>query len=84
MTHAMVITAAHVDDKGKPIRYRIENSWGETAGTKGYFVCSAEWFREFAYQIVVPRKLAPPELVKVFEAGNPVVLECWDPMGALA
>ena len=35
MTHAMVITAVHVDASGKPVRYRIENSWAETAGTKG-------------------------------------------------
>lgn len=32
MTHAMLFTAVHVDDKGKPVRYRVENSWGEAAG----------------------------------------------------
>ena len=35
-THAMVIVGAHVDEKtGKPVRYRVENSWSADAGTKG-------------------------------------------------
>ena len=37
MTHAMVIVAAHIDENGKPVRYRIENSWSDTAGSKGLF-----------------------------------------------
>lgn len=39
---------------------------------------------EYAFQIVVPKNVAPSSLVDVFEAGNPVELPCWDPMGALA
>jgi bleomycin hydrolase len=35
MTHAMVITAVHVDDKGKAVRYKVENSWSEASGQKG-------------------------------------------------
>lgn len=39
MTHAMVITGAHVDETtGKIIRYRVENSWGtENVGDKGEY-----------------------------------------------
>jgi bleomycin hydrolase len=42
----MVITAVHLDDNGKPIRYKIENSWSDEAGNKGFFMCTADWFRE--------------------------------------
>lgn len=45
MTHAMVITAVHLDKEGKPVRYRVENSWG-LVGDKGYFVMSDNWFDE--------------------------------------
>ncbi|KAI5115416.1 hypothetical protein M0805_001566 [Coniferiporia weirii] len=85
MTHAMVITAVHIDAAtGAPVRYRVENSWGPDPGERGFFVMTDAWFDEFVYQVVVPKALAPRELVKVFEEGDSVVLPPWDPMGSLA
>ncbi|KAF9244911.1 peptidase C1B bleomycin hydrolase [Melanogaster broomeanus] len=84
MTHAMVISAVHVDENGRAVRFKVENSWGEDSCYKGYMVMSEKWFDEFVYQVVVHKSFAPKELVKVFEAGAPVVLPAWDPMGALA
>lgn len=52
MTHAMVLTAVHVVD-GKPVRWRVQNSWGKNVGTKGFFVMSDKWMDEFVYQAVV-------------------------------
>ena len=46
MTHAMVISAVHLDKNGKPVRYKVENSWGPDVGNKGYFVMSDKWFEE--------------------------------------
>ncbi|PPQ93845.1 hypothetical protein CVT25_013554 [Psilocybe cyanescens] len=84
MTHAMVISGVHLDLSGKPVRYKVENSWGETAGKEGYFVMTDAWFEQYVYQVVVPKALAPKELVAVFESGDKIVLPAWDPMGALA
>ncbi|KAG8885814.1 hypothetical protein FRB97_009520 [Tulasnella sp. 331] len=84
MTHAMVITAVHLDDDDKPVRYRVENSWGSTAGEDGWFMATDAWFDEFVYQVVTPRKLAAPEHTKVLDAGSPKVYPPWDPMGTLA
>ncbi|TFK44267.1 bleomycin hydrolase [Crucibulum laeve] len=84
MTHAMVISGVHLDSEGRPIRYKVENSWGETAGNEGWFVMTDRWFEEFVYQIVVPKALAPKDLVDVYEKGEKVVLPPWDPMGTLA
>ncbi|KAF8334243.1 peptidase C1B bleomycin hydrolase [Cantharellus anzutake] len=83
MTHAMTITAVHLDDKGTPVRFKVENSWGETAGEHGYFVMTTEWFDEYVYQVVVPKQLAPGDLIKVLDQ-EPIVLPPWDPLGALA
>ncbi|KAG5643601.1 hypothetical protein DXG03_000609 [Asterophora parasitica] len=83
MTHAMVISGVHLDDNGKPVRYKVENSWGEAAGVKGWFVMTDAWFEQFVYQIVVPKALAPKDLVQVFESGEKVVLPPWDPMNTL-
>ncbi|KAI5453687.1 bleomycin hydrolase [Naganishia albida] len=82
--HAMVITAVHVDEHGRPVRYKIENSWSDAAGEKGFFLMTAEWFREFVYQVVIPKKLAESRYVKILEENHARVLPAWDPMGTLA
>lgn len=85
MTHAMVISGVHIDpETDKPVRYKVENSWGDGYGDKGWFVMTDDWFSEYVFQVVVPKSLAPGELVKVYEGGSPRVLPAWDPMGALA
>ncbi|KAI5823859.1 peptidase C1B, bleomycin hydrolase [Schizophyllum commune Tattone D] len=84
MTHAMVISAVHLDAAGKPVRYKVENSWGDAVGDKGYFVMTDAWFEQYVYQIVVPKALAPRDLVAVFEGKEKTVFPPWDPMGTLA
>ena len=85
MDHAMVITGVDLVD-GKPTKWKIENSWGEKPGFKGYFVMSDSWFDKFVYQAVINKKYLSDELKKTFEEGSkdPIQLLPWDPMGALA
>ena len=81
MNHAMVITGVNLVD-GKPNRWKIENSWGDEKGAKGYYVCSDSWFDRFVYQAAIEKEYLG-DLAK-FAAKEPVVLEPWDPMGTLA
>ena len=81
MNHAMVITGVNLVD-GKPNRWKIENSWGDERGSKGYFTCSDSWFDKFVYQAAVEKEYLG-SLEKYTET-EPVVLEPWDPMGTLA
>lgn len=83
MTHAMVFQGVNLDDNGKPNRWRVENSWGDVPGKKGYYVMSDAWFDEYMYQIVVNKKYLPAEYIAEYEA-EPIMLEPWDPMGSLA
>jgi bleomycin hydrolase len=83
MTHAMVLTGVDLDDKGKPIKWRVENSWGAKIGDRGYMCMMDEWFDEYLYEITVRKKYLPPKLLKVLDT-KPVVLPPWDPMGTLA
>ena len=82
MTHAMVFLGVNLVD-GKPTRWKVENSWSEKSGQKGYYLMTDEWFDEYNYQIVVNRKYLTPEMQKAFEQ-EPIVLKPWDPMGSLA
>lgn len=75
MTHAMVLTAVHVVE-GKPIRWRVQNSWGDTAGTKGWFVMSDAWMDQFVYQAVVDPKFVSKEIADVLKK-EPKMLPIW-------
>lgn len=84
MTHAMVLTAVHLDESsGKPIRWRVQNSWGADAGDKGWFVMSDKWLDEFVYQAVVDPRFCSKEVRDVLKQ-EAIVLPLWDPIGALA
>ncbi|MBR6918174.1 MAG: peptidase C1 [Clostridia bacterium] len=55
-THAMILVGVNFDENGKPERWKIENSWGDEVGKKGYFVCSEKYFKEFVYEAVIKKK----------------------------
>lgn len=82
MTHAMVITGVDLVD-GQPTKWKVENSWGDKVGTKGFFVMSDAWMDEYCYQVVVNKEFLSDDL-KAAQAEEPTVLAPWDPMGALA
>ena len=83
MTHAMVFTGVDLDAAGKPRKWRVENSWGDKLGDKGFLTMADAWFDEYLYEIAVEKQFIPQELLPVLES-EPVRLPPWDPMGALA
>ncbi len=82
LTHAMVLTGVNLVD-GKPNRWKVENSWGDKVGNKGYFVMSDDWMNEYTYQVVIHKKYLSDELKQAWDK-EPIVLKPWDPMGSLA
>ena len=56
MNHAMVITGVDLDEKGKALKWKIQNSWSDEHGEKGYYLMGAEWFDRFVYQAVIHKK----------------------------
>lgn len=83
MTHAMVFQGVNLDENGNPTKWRVENSWGGDVGQKGIYLMTDEWFNEYMYQVVVQKKYLSPEIIAAYES-EPIVLDPWDPMGALA
>ena len=82
MTHAMLFTGVNLENR-RTTKWRVENSWGEKGGKKGYDIMTDSWFDEYLYEIVINKKYLPASILKMAER-KPVVLPPWDPMGALA
>ena len=86
MTHAMLFTGVDIvqeDGKDLPRRWRVENSWGEENGRKGYYLMNDNWFDQYMFEIAARKEFLPPELLDALDT-EPIVLPPWDPMGALA
>ena len=81
MNHAMVITGVNLDE-GRPTRWKIENSWGDAHGDKGYYICSDSWFDQYVFQAAVEKEYLCD--LAAFAEQEPIILEPWDPMGTLA
>ena len=81
MNHAMVLTGVHLEE-GKPVRWRIENSWGDEKGDKGYYICSDSWFDKYVFQAAIERSFLGDKAH--LTSLVPTVLAPWDPMGTLA
>jgi len=82
MTHAMLFTGVDLV-KNQPTKWRVENSWGEKGGNKGYFLMTDKWFDEYNFEVVIDKKYLPKRILEIFNQ-EPVALDPWDPMGSLA
>ncbi|XP_069471358.1 bleomycin hydrolase [Ambystoma mexicanum] len=85
MTHAMALTAVTEKEaeEGAFEKWRVENSWGDDRGNKGYLIMTDEWFSEYVYEVVVDKKYLSEDVLEVLKQ-EPIILPAWDPMGALA
>ncbi len=84
MTHAMALEGVNFDAAGNPTLWKVENSWGKDRAKNGFDSLTDAWFDEYVYQVVVDRKYLTPEQREAFDTCEPIVLDPWDPMGALA
>mmetsp|Transcript_10865 Transcript_10865/g.17691 ORF Transcript_10865/g.17691 Transcript_10865/m.17691 type:complete len:461 (-) Transcript_10865:1590-2972(-) len=87
MTHAMLFTGVDIDSTtNRPRRWRVENSWGDVNGVKGFYTMNDNWFNEHMFEISAPKSILPVEMQKVLDDTTtpPVMLPAWDPMGSLA
>lgn len=85
MTHAMVLTAVHLDSDGNPVRWRVENSWGKDSGQEGYYVMDHQYFKDYVYQVVVAQNELDKEHQDIIgDKSKIITLPPWDAMGSLA
>ena len=78
-SHAMTLMAVRLDDDGKPLMWKVENSWGADSGYEGHLIMTDEWFNEYMFRLVVNKKYCSAKVLKAAEQ-KPTLLPCWDPM----
>jgi bleomycin hydrolase len=78
-SHGMALIAVDVDAQQKPLKWQFENSWGPTAGEKGYLTFTDDWFNEYMFRFVVNKKYLTQKVLEVYSQ-KPEMLPPWDPM----
>jgi len=76
--HAMTLIGVDTTSDGKPVKWLVENSWGDKGGDKGYWYMYDDWFDQYVYFVVVRQDRLLPEDQKKLKQ-KPVVLPMWEP-----
>ncbi|MCD5518666.1 C1 family peptidase [Lactobacillus delbrueckii subsp. sunkii] len=76
VSHAMTLVGVD-EDKGNIRQWKVENSWGDKSGEKGFFVMSHNWFKEYVYEVVVHKKYLTKDQQELLYS-TPVELAPWD------
>lgn len=75
--HAMVLIGVDMQSD-KPVKWLVENSWGEDKGSKGRWTLYDSWFDTNVYSIIVKKEFVPEGVLKIFE--QPAIKRpVWDP-----
>jgi bleomycin hydrolase len=76
--HAMVFIGLDMQND-KPVKWLVENSWGDEKGSKGLWTIYDSWFDENVYSIIVKKKYVPKEILDIYK--QPAIkLPPWDPI----
>ena len=78
-SHGMALIAVDIDSQQKPVKWQFENSWGPTAGEKGYLTFTDAWFDEYMFRFVVNKKYLTAKVLEIY-GQKPEMLPPWDPM----
>lgn len=76
--HAMLIVGVHCDVSGMPVRWKVQNSWGDK---NGYLVMSNEWFDHNVFELAI---FKPYVTCKIVNADSPTMLDPWDVLSTVA
>ncbi|MCI2171627.1 C1 family peptidase [Schleiferilactobacillus perolens] len=76
VSHAMTLTGVDLIND-QPTKWKVENSWGDKTGHKGYFTMDDAWFDAYVYEAVIPTKYMNAAENKAWQ-GQPAILPAWD------
>ena len=73
--HCMLITGVNVVDD-KTDRWKIENSWGNKYGNKGYYVATDDWIDTYVHRIVINKRFLEKKHLEILEQDK-IKMEKW-------
>lgn len=76
-SHGMALIAVDLDEDGKSTKWQFENSWGTSAGHKGYLTFTDEWFSEYMFRIVIHKDFVTQETLDIYKT-EATLLPAWD------
>ena len=79
LNHCMMFCGVNLEENGTANRWKIENSWGDASGQKGYFIGSEKWFKANVYQVTVRRSLLSDAQRALLDQ-EPLPMKLWDPL----
>lgn len=69
--------------EGKPIKWLVENSWGNDKKKDGLWTMYDNWFDNYLYYVIARKKYVPEDILKIFEK-EPIIIPAWDPVASFA
>lgn len=77
MHHAMTFCGVHLLED-KPIRWKIEDSYGDKEKVNGYYIMNDNFFNEFVLSVVIDKKYLSKEQLSLLE-DNAIDIEVEEP-----
>ena len=65
--------------KGNPVKWYVENSWGDERGNDGYWTMYNDWFDSNVFAVIIHENRLPTDILKLLDT-KPIILPAWDPM----
>lgn len=66
-THGMALCGVELDKNGKPIKWKLENSWGADYANKGYLTMTDDWFDVYFYRVVINKKYIDSKTLEILK-----------------
>ena len=64
----MTFDGVQLDENGRPLRWKVQNSYGPSMGIKGHYVMDDSWFDRYLSSVVIERKYAPQDVLDAYDA----------------